>query len=256
MTLTLTPAAIRSCPIPKQLKLFHLFNSDAELKSHVAYADAKSGNTARAFQLVMDLALVALDSIKDEWRRDCIFVAPHAKEIRGDNAIPQVFAAVCAGVCGAKVDLELVQSTRVYHTGADPMERLVTRPEFQGEVVAGADYVLIDDVTNLGGTLAELAHYIQSHGGVVHGALVLVNAGRKKSLQPDQRTIRLISSRFGNEIVQIFGIQPQTLTCNEASYLAGFRSAVEIRNRVVKARKEIYLRLRSKGIACDASAPP
>jgi hypothetical protein len=254
MILAHIPASIRSCPIPKQLKLFHRFDSDLELKSHIAYLGAKSGNTERAFQLVMDLALDMLDSTKDEWGRDCIFVAPHAKEIRGDNAIPQVLAAVCAVVCGAKVDLEIVQSTRVYHTGADPMERLVSRPEFQGQVVSGADYVLIDDVTNLGGTLAELAHYIQMHGGVVHGAFVLVNAGRKKSLQPDQRAIRLITSRFGNEIVQIFGIQPQALTCNEASYLVGFRSAVEIRNRVLKARQEIHLRLRSKGITRDASA--
>jgi hypothetical protein len=247
------PAAIRTCPIPGQLSLFHVHESDTFLKSHSAYQDAKSGNAESAIELVGDLAWDALNSYKKHWGRHCIFVAPHAKELRGENAIPQVLAAVCAVVCGATVDLEIVQTTRVFHTGADPMERLVSRPEFHGEVVSGAHYVLIDDVTNLGGTLAELSHYIQIHGGVVQSAFVLVNAGRKKSLQPDPRAIRLISSRFGNEIVQIFGIQPHALTRNEASYLVGFRSSVEIRNRVVKARQEIHLRLRSKGISHDVA---
>ena len=94
------------------------------------------------------------------------------------------------------------------------MERLVLRPDFVGSVVPGKRYVLIDDVTNLGGTLAELASYIQSHGGVVQDAFVLVNAGRKKSLQPERSTIRLIKSRFENEIVEIFGIQVSALTAN------------------------------------------
>ncbi len=182
-------ASIRSFSIPKQLKLLHIFESDTNLKKHPAYLDAKAGNTASAFQLVRDLALDALELYKKQWGQECIFVAPHAKEMRGDNAIPQVLATVCAVVCGALVDLEIIQSTRVYHTGADPMERLVSRPEFLGQVVPGAHYVLIDDVTNLGGTLAELANYIQMYGGVVHSAFVLVNAGRKNLYNPIKKQL-------------------------------------------------------------------
>jgi hypothetical protein len=57
---------------------------------------------------------------------------------------------------------------------------------------------------------------------------------------------------YGNEITEIFGIISDALTANEANCLIGFRSADEIRNRLAKAKKETYLRLRSKGIERQA----
>lgn len=67
-------------------------------------------------------------------------------------------------------------------------------------------------------------------------------------LKPEAKTIRLLEKRYGHEITEIFGINPAALTANEASYLVGFRTADEIRNRLAKARQETHLRLRSKGI--------
>ena len=75
-----------------------------------------------------------------------------------------------------------------------------------------------------------------------------MNAGRVKQFQPTSKVIRELEKRYGNEIEEIFGIVPRTLTANEANYLVGFKSVDEIRNRLVKARKETDLRLRSKGI--------
>jgi hypothetical protein len=157
-------------------------------------------------------------------------------------------AEVCAMVFGASADKSIVQVTKVYHTGADAMERLALRPEFDGDVLAGKRYVLVDDVTSLGGTLAELGHYIQAKGGIVEGIFVLVNAGRSKSFSPDKQTLKLLEGRYSNELIEIFGIQVNALTNNEARYLVGFRSADEIRNRFAKAKQEIDIRLRSKGI--------
>jgi len=151
-------------------------------------------------------------------------------------------------LCEATADQEIVQVTKVYHTGADPMERLALRPEFDGSIQVGGQYVLVDDVTNLGGTLAELANYIQSKGGVVKGIAVVVNAGRNKNLRPDRKTLKTLNERFANEIIEIFGIRVDALTANEAQYLVGFRSADEIRNRLLKAKQEINIRLRSKAI--------
>ena len=156
---------------------------------------------------------------------------------------------VLAFLCGASADKDLVQVTKVYHTGADPMQRLIHRPEFEGPVEVGAEYVLIDDVVNFGTTLAELAHYIQLNGGLVSNIAVMVNAGRKKTLSPDRKTLRILKERFANEIIEIFGINIDALTANEAQYLVGFRTADEIRNRCLKAKKESNLRLRSKGVA-------
>lgn len=239
---------IRSLPIPAEVSALYLFDVDKAIKQHAAYALAKAGDVPSALSLVSDIALAQIYKHRDRFPADCIFVAPHAKEASGDNAIPQVLAEVAALVCGAQADQAIVQSTKVYHTGADPMKRLISRPAFEGAVQAKAKYVLVDDVTSLGGTLAELAHYIQAQGGIVHDVFVLVNAGRKKSLHADRMVLRKLETRYAHEIPNIFGIEVRALTANEAQYLVGFRTVDEIRNRVTKAGQEIHLRLRAKGI--------
>ena len=83
---------------------------------------------------------------------------------------------------------------------------------------------------------------------IVHGVFVLVNAGRSKSFSPDKQTLKKLEARYGHGLIEIFGIAINALTANEARYLVGFRTADEIRNRLAKAKQEIDLRLRSKGI--------
>lgn len=244
-----TPVEIRSFGIPEAIKAFWLYDTDAVMKSHDAYKSAKAGDSKSALALISDIALVQIKRHAQRFEKDSIFVAPFAREATGDNAIPQVLAEMFSYLCKATADKDIVQVTRVYHTGADPMERLALRPVFDGSVQVGGKYILVDDVTNLGGTLAELAHYIQSKGGVVKDVAVIVNAGRNKNLRPDRKTVKTLKERFANEIIEIFGIRVDALTANEAQYLVGFRTADEIRNRLLKAKQEIDLRLRSKGIA-------
>jgi hypothetical protein len=240
---------IRSMPIPEEIKAYWIFESDAQLKAHPQYLKAKAGDSKSALALISDIALADIYKNASRFSQNCIFVSPFAREASGDNAIPQVLSEVFAVMCGSTADKDIVQVTKVYHTGADPMERLALRPEFEGAVQVGGRYVLVDDVTSLGGTLAELAHYIQFNGGFIQDVAVIVNAGRNKSLRPDLKTIKTLNERFANEIIEIFGIQVDALTANEAQYLVGFRTVDEIRNRLLKAKQEVDLRLRSKGIA-------
>jgi hypothetical protein len=247
---------VRSEGLPLGTAPLFLFTQDAPLKAHAAYRPAKAGDEKAALDLVLDLAVAWLYSHRERFAPGLIFVAPHAQEATGDNAIPQTLAAVCAAIYQGRVDTEIVQSDRVYHTGADPMERMVARAQFEGLVVPGASYVLVDDVTNLGGTLAELVHFIQTFGGVVKDVVVLVNAGRNPALVPAIKFIRLIKERFHEEFTEVFGIAPEALTANEAHYLAGFKSIDAIRNRFAAAEQEIDRRLRSKGIARTAQRAP
>ena len=240
---------IRSKGITLGTEPLFLFTRDALLKAHPAYRDAKAGDEKAALELVLDLAVAWLYVHRERFAPGLLFVAPHAQEATGDNAIPQTLAAVCATIYRGHVDTEIVQSDRVYHTGADPMERMVARAQFEGLVIPGAEYVLVDDVTNLGGTLAELASFIQVFGGVVRDVLVLVNAGRNAALVPARKFIQLIKERFNEEFTEVFGIDPDALTANEAQYLVGFQSIDALRNRFAKAEQEIDRRLRSKGIA-------
>lgn len=230
------------------MRPFSLARTDAVLKDHPRYIKAKAGCAEAAVEVVADIALRFIARISAQLPPHAWYVAPHAKEATGDNAIPQVLASACASAARALVDTDIVQTSRVFHTGADPMERMATRPDFEGIVVPGADYVLVDDVTTMGGTLAELGNYIQQRDGNVVGAVVLVNAGRIEEFHPSQSVLSELAFRYETQIEQIFGISINALTGNEANYLIGFRTAVEIRNRLAKARKEGNLRLRSKGI--------
>ena len=240
---------VRIHGIPQSIsEPFWLFDNDADLKAHHKYQEAKSGGVEASVELILDVALDFLNSIKDRLPRDAIYIAPHAREAAGDNAIPQVLATALAIITQGQVETDIVQVTRVYHTGADPMERMCLRPEFEGVVIKAAHYVLVDDVTNMGGTIAELANYLQRAGGQVVAVVVLVNAGRIKQFHPTRKVIRELEKRYGNEIEEIFGVIPSAFTSNEANYIIGFKSSDEIRNRLAKARKETDNRLRSKGI--------
>ena len=201
-----------------------------------------------ALDLVCDLALPFLRSLAGKLPPRLCFVAPHAREASGDNAIPQVLAAACSILLRGQLEEEIVQTTRVYHTGADAMERLAYRPLFSGSVIRNRRYVLVDDVTNLGGTLAELSDFLRTRGGLVEACILLVNAGRSKELIPCPKKVKLLKDRYGKNLQDQIHVAPEALTANEAHYLIGFRSLEEIRNRILKARKETDLRLRSKGI--------
>jgi hypothetical protein len=247
---------IRFKGFPSLLSAVSLMQHDAPMKTHPAYKVAKAGDKDAALELVVDLAATWIGGLYDRLKPGLFYVAPHAQEVTGDNAIPQTLAAVCAAFHDGCVDTEIVQSDRVYHTGADPMERMAARAQFVGRVTPGAEYVLVDDVTNLGGTLAELSNFIQAYGGVVRDVVVLVNAGRNPALVPEKKFVRLIKERFGDEFTEIFGIEPAALTANEAQYLVGFQSIVQLRNRLAAAEQEIDRRLRSKGIARVSEEAP
>ena len=128
------------------------------------------------------------------------------------------------------------------------MERLLARAHFQGAVERGGRYVLVDDVTTMGSTLADLAHHIQAGGGEILGVVVLVSASRTGALAPPRKTVVKLERRFGDEIRSIFGVSPEALTADEARYLIGFRNAEELRGRAAKAAEERGHRLRAKGI--------
>lgn len=229
-----------------------LFRDDGPLKAHEAYKAAKSGDGASAIRVIQDLALplhaaVMEKMITRQWPVELVFVAPHAREAKGDNAIPQVLATMLS-VLGGELDEEIVQTTKVYHTGADAMERLISRASFQGRVRREANYVLVDDVTTLGGTLCDLSDYIRRSGGNVVGAVVLVNASRSGRLSPAPKIVQRLDKEFGHVIRETFDIEPVALTADEAQYLVGFRSAEEIRGRSAKAKQTTDIRLRAKGI--------
>jgi len=129
------PAYIREFAFPAHVETpLFLFPTDAQLKADPDYLAAKAGNAKAAVELVARLGLPLLEkagaSITDV--ESTIVVAPHAKEASGDNAIPQVLASMLSFVCG-DLDIGIVQSSRVFHTGTNAMQRLISRASFEGK---------------------------------------------------------------------------------------------------------------------------
>jgi transcriptional regulator with XRE-family HTH domain len=136
------------------------------VRKHPRYPAAKSGDAEAAQDLVSD-------TINDEQveklrhllaERKPILVSVHAYESEGVNAIPEAFADSLAIHLGLETDAGIVQTNVVTHTGADGYGRLARQPVFEGDVVPGSEYVLVDDFVGQGGTLANLRGFIESKG--------------------------------------------------------------------------------------------
>jgi hypothetical protein len=239
----------RSIGIPAAATSVSTFTKDSEIKSDPDYKAAKAGDPEAAARMVERLVTKAdVEKARQSFGSDAIYVPVVAEEATGKNKIPEMLAHFYAISTGAQVSDDIVQASRAYHTGARPLERLLSRPIFDGEVQPGKNYVLVDDVSVMGGTLAELANHIQSNGGLVSGIVTLVNASRTGQNTANGKDISDIDGRFGDVLRSEFGLEPSALTGDEAFYLRGFRDADSLRNSIAKARRERNDRLRAKGL--------
>ncbi len=227
----------RKLGIPREAgKAISSHSSMDALRAHPDYRAAKSGDAHAAVRLVSDL--VQTETAKEARRRfgpDVVFAAAMAEESSGANAIPRTLAEYYAAITGGTVDGSIVQAVRANHTSASPMERLTRRPIFTGPVTAGSRYVLVDDVSTMGGTLAEMANHIRSNGGEVAGVIVLANTSRTGLLSPNRVQVREIERRYGDVVREVFGIDPAGLTADEATYILNSRDADTLRDRAAKA---------------------
>ena len=145
---------------------------EATVKQHPAYPAAKSGDADAALQLVQDmLALSAVESLRRLLAvTRPILVSAHALEQVGVNAIPETLADELGQLLDLPVDSSVVQTNMGSHTGADGFSRLAREAAFAGDILSGADCVLVDDFVGQGGTLANLRGLIESRGGRVIAA--------------------------------------------------------------------------------------
>jgi len=222
------------------------YRDDSALKRHPDYRAAKEGDKGAAVRLVRDLVTPESLDASRKLGPGVLFVPVHAEEASGRNKIPAMLALAHAQAAGARVVSEIVQTNHAFHTGAGPMERIMNRAEFTGKVEPGQCYVLVDDVTTMGSTLADLAGYIRRNGGEVEGARLLVNAARGVKIAPEPKIIKELEARHGQALREIIHIDAGQLTGPESQYLIGFRTTDELRNRVAKAGLERDARLRSK----------
>ena len=231
--------AAREAGLPAKTEAISSHADPSILKARPEYAAAKAGDVQAAARLVE--ATVKPSTFKealDKFGTDALYTPVVAEEATGPNRIPAALAELYAARTGADTARGIVQVTRAFHTGAKAMERLMVRPVFDGPVKPGGRYVLVDDVTVIGSTLAELSHHITANGGQVIGVVTLVNASRGGVLSPRPGQVREIARRFGNAVRDLFHVDPGALTGAEATYLLNFRDVDALRDRAAAAGRQ------------------
>ena len=171
------------------------------VKKHPHYPAAKSGDADAAQKLVRD---TINESQVEKLRnligdRRPILVSVHAYESDGVNAIPEAFADELAARLNLRTDPAIVQTNVVAHTGADGYGRLARQPVFDGKVVSGAEYVLVDDFVGQGGTLANLRGFIEAHGGSTLAAVTLTGKPHSAKLTLDSNQLEELRQKHGKD---------------------------------------------------------
>lgn len=211
---------------------------ESEVKQHPSYAAAKAGDANAAVELIEDtlnLDQVATLGIMFEGQRPTL-VSAHAYEREGVNAIPEVLADALGQLLDWPVDGDIVQSNIVGHTGAGGFERMARQASFEGVVVPGLSYVLVDDFVGMGGTLANLKGYIESNSANVVAAVALTGRSDSAKLTPDPAQLQALRDRHGNSAEEWwenrFGHSFDALTQSEARYLANTPDFDRVRDRI------------------------
>lgn len=221
--------------------------SQSSVMRHPDYPQAKQGNVTDAApaakRLSGDLLTAsALEELRALPVHGARLVPVHALEGQGFNRIPAAFAELLGEKLHLEVETSIIQVNVVNHTGASGWMRLASPPLFEGPVLHGQSYVLVDDFVGQGGTLANLRGHIMRSGGIVAGAVCLTGRDDSRKLALDGGTLEALRRKHGQEIEEWWretcGYGYPALTESEARYLLRVEDADTIRAKLAEARSQ------------------
>lgn len=226
-----------------------------ELKNSENYQAAKAGDSKAALSLVQSLLneQTVADIQKMVGGRDPVIVAVRAEESAGRNKIPFMMARALSSQTGWQVDTKLFQANFAGRTGTDAVYRLANPPIFRGDVQAGRDYLIVDDNSTMGGTIASLRGYIENRGGHVIGAAVMSARETGLDIVPTQKQLDDIQRKHGDAPndywTNTFGYGIDHLTRGEAGTIRTSPSFDRLRSGIDAARLQRSERMGDRGIA-------
>ena len=224
----------------------YIHAAETAVKQHPRYGAAKSGDADAAAELVaaafnVDQTQAMANLIAGLGVPPPTLVSAHAYESEGVNAIPEALADVLGRHLGWPVDGGILQVNVVAHTGADGWSRLARPAAFDGAVVPGRGYVLVDDFVGMGGTLTNLKGHVESHGGKVLAAVALTGKPHSAKLAVTPERLHELRAKHGHELEtwwqHKFGHAFDALTESEARYLARTESSDTARDRLAAAEQ-------------------
>jgi orotate phosphoribosyltransferase len=155
-----------------------MHTSIVALQKHPDYSAAKAGDPKAAVRVTRAMVKPDRAAALAANFPEAKLLPVRADEAKGRNALPSALAVVLSSLTGLDIATGIVQASRAHHTGASDVERVERRAEFAGPVEEGGKYILLDDVSTSGSTLAALRAFIRRNGGEVVGVSVLGAAHR------------------------------------------------------------------------------
>ncbi|QMW22970.1 phosphoribosyltransferase [Sandaracinobacteroides saxicola] len=227
--------------------------------AHPSYLKAKTGSAGDALRLILDLVTSDADlaAIPEHFRGRRPTVVPVVADenvLVNDSADFNTIPPTLALFVGMNADLpvqfdRVVQTNKVGHTRAPAFQRIVTPARFAGALVAGMDYLLVDDHVGMGGTLASLRGYVEHMGGTVVGMICLTASPGSAKIALQSDTLDMIRQKHGPALDSFwqteFGYGLDCLTNREAQHLCRQPSVDAIKDLLAKAAVEA----RGRGLA-------
>lgn len=229
---------IRRYGIPESAgELISQYTTTGALKRHPAYEAAKHGDENAGYDMARDMIGSGIIRKIEGIKADNPHLLPmYTPEKVGRNAIPNGMALYLSDRTGLPIELGVAQVNNAGHTGAAAMDRMVNRAQFDGWATPGANYIALDDVVTMGGTLAEASNFVRGNGADIAGVMALTNKGKGSILTPDNATIDALRKKHGSLIEDELGIVPEALTRAEADYLSMFGSPNTLRAKILAAK--------------------
>ncbi|MCK5717296.1 MAG: hypothetical protein KAH77_07385 [Thiomargarita sp.] len=212
-----------------------------DVKNHEHYQLAKAGDYQQAVLLAESFLNEQLVQNLVHHYNNPIILPITAEEKQGKNAIPLGMADVINRVTGWKVSENIYQINKAGHTGANGWHRITTPAIFKGEIVLGAEYLILDDFIGMGGTLANIKSFIENAGAKVIGFQVLTGKKESSHLYLRSDTLENLRKKHGifeKEFQEIVQFNYTGLTESEAQYLLRAKTIERIRNQITRALRE------------------
>ena len=214
------------------------------LEEHRCYDAAKrQGSVLAALQIVEDLYDEdVLDRIVDCFRdMEPIVVAPATRPEESKNALAISYAQWVARELNIEVCETIFQGRDVKRDKMNFWYRIANQPSFYGDVPPGRDFIIVDDVFTLGGTLAGLRGFIETNDSrVICMSALAHRSGAHVEIALDNATHEALSGAHGvrldNLLREELGYETDCLTLPEAQGLLRSASFDELRAAIHGAR--------------------
>lgn len=186
------------------------------------YTAAKNGDVIAAIEVINEtLSKDDINKIANEAKDSTIVPVINFSE-KSANRIPQAMAIKIHSATGLPYDVSVLRKSPDGRTTMNGIDRLFDTPKFNGEVVRGKKYYLLDDTVTMGGTLAAMSKYITDRGGIVTGAAVMTGQERSSTLAITPETQAKLRKEVG-ELEGAFyeetGRRFDELTNSEAGFI-------------------------------------